>query len=228
MKVLITGATGLIGGGALNQALLRPEINSIIALSRKDLPANISSHHKVKTFIIKDFSKWESGILEEIKNADAMIWALGTSDNNQGPNLEYPVAFQDAFVQVLEPRNGKAPFRWIQLSGKFVVQDQSAPLWFLETPRKTKGRCDTRTLQRNSEHGDTWHSIVVKPGGVFPKGSVTAGLMSTILGRGWVIQDDELGAVMVDLAINGCVGDEDSVMLNQGLVQRGKELLQGA
>jgi hypothetical protein len=71
--------------------------------------------------------------------SNSYLRALGTRvDNDRGPNLEYPLAFLDAFIKVLEPRNGKEPFRYIHLSGKFVVQDQSKPLWLLEAPRKIK------------------------------------------------------------------------------------------
>jgi len=74
MKVLITGATGTIGKEVLNQALLRPEITSVVALSRRDLPLDISKNPKLKTIIIKDFGNWTPDVLEDIKVADAMIW----------------------------------------------------------------------------------------------------------------------------------------------------------
>jgi putative NADH-flavin reductase len=74
MKVLITGATGTIGKEALNQALLRPEITLVVALTRRSLPSSISANPKLKTIIMKDFSTWEPNVLEEIKDADAMIW----------------------------------------------------------------------------------------------------------------------------------------------------------
>jgi len=64
--------------------------------------------------------------------------ALGTSDNNRAANLDYPLAFQNSFIKVLEPRAGKSPFRYIHLSGKLVEQDQDRSLWFLPVPRKAK------------------------------------------------------------------------------------------
>jgi uncharacterized protein YbjT (DUF2867 family) len=74
MKVLITGATGTIGKAALNQALLRPEITSVVALTRRSLPSNVSANLKLKTIIMEDFSGWAANVLDEIKDADAMIW----------------------------------------------------------------------------------------------------------------------------------------------------------
>jgi uncharacterized protein YbjT (DUF2867 family) len=74
MKLLLTGATGNIGKEALNQALVRPEVTSVVALTRRNLPADVSANPKLKTLIIKDFSSWPADALEEMKDADAMIW----------------------------------------------------------------------------------------------------------------------------------------------------------
>jgi uncharacterized protein YbjT (DUF2867 family) len=74
MKVLLTGATGAIGQEALNQALLRPEITSVVALTRRSLPSDVSANSKLRTIIMEDFSNWTTKVLDEIKDADAMIW----------------------------------------------------------------------------------------------------------------------------------------------------------
>jgi len=75
MKVLVTGATGTIGQHVLLHVLLRPEITSVVAISRRDLPTDISNNPKLKVIILKDFNDWPQDILEEIKDADAMIWS---------------------------------------------------------------------------------------------------------------------------------------------------------
>jgi hypothetical protein len=74
MKVLITGGTGTIGKQALHHVLLRPEITSVIAISRRELPADVSNNPKLKVLILKDFSNWPADALQEVKDADAMIW----------------------------------------------------------------------------------------------------------------------------------------------------------
>jgi nucleoside-diphosphate-sugar epimerase len=74
MKVLVTGDTGTIGKHALLHALLRPEITSVVAISRRDLPTDISNNSKLKVIILKDFNDWSQDILEEMKDADVMIW----------------------------------------------------------------------------------------------------------------------------------------------------------
>lgn len=74
MKVLVTGVTGLIGAEALNQALLRPEITSVVAIARRELPSDVANNSKLQVIILKDFNNWPEDVLEQIKDADAMIW----------------------------------------------------------------------------------------------------------------------------------------------------------
>jgi len=74
MKVLVTGGTGTIGKRALLHVLLRPEVTSVVAISRRPLATDVSNHSKLKVIILKDFNDWPQDILEEIKDADAMIW----------------------------------------------------------------------------------------------------------------------------------------------------------
>lgn len=55
-------------------------------------------------------------------------------------DLEYGLAFMEAMGEVLKANPPPKPFRYVQLSGMFVRQDQDAKLWFLSYPRKLKVR----------------------------------------------------------------------------------------
>jgi uncharacterized protein YbjT (DUF2867 family) len=79
MKLLITGVTGNIGREVLNQCLKQPQIVSVVAVVRRELPSDFISNEdpnrgKFKTVIVKDFGIWPQETLEGIKDADAMIW----------------------------------------------------------------------------------------------------------------------------------------------------------
>jgi N-acetyl-gamma-glutamylphosphate reductase len=74
MKILIVGGSGSIGGECLSQCLSHPKISTIIAFVRRDLPADISNHPKLKCILIKDFSQWPEDILRAHADAAAMIW----------------------------------------------------------------------------------------------------------------------------------------------------------
>jgi FlaA1/EpsC-like NDP-sugar epimerase len=74
MKVLITGASGSIGGAALLQCLEHPDITTVIAFLRKELPTEIARNSKLQTVIVQDFSSWPEIVLRAHSDAASMIW----------------------------------------------------------------------------------------------------------------------------------------------------------
>ena len=67
---------------------------------------------------------------------------MGSSDGNPDVDLEYPMAFQRALIKDRETHCGAdvPRFTHVHLSGRFVVQDQDASLYFLSARRKIKVR----------------------------------------------------------------------------------------
>lgn len=55
MKIIITGATGRIGGAALQSALSNPTITTVVVLSRRDIDVQ---HAKLQTIIKKDYTQY--------------------------------------------------------------------------------------------------------------------------------------------------------------------------
>lgn len=71
MKVIVAGATGTIGGGALKRLLDLPTVTSVVALSRRKLELE---HSKLKVAIVKDFLHYEPDVLEQLSGAEACVW----------------------------------------------------------------------------------------------------------------------------------------------------------
>lgn len=71
---------------------------------------------------------------------------MGSYAGSLAADLEYPVAFLESMIPVLEKHTGRPPFRYVHLSGKFVRQDQEKRLWFMEKPRKIKVRHPTSNI----------------------------------------------------------------------------------
>jgi nucleoside-diphosphate-sugar epimerase len=71
MKVILTGATGTIGSGVLKQCLANPEVQSVIALTRRPLDVKDT---KIENIIHRDFLNYDSETREKLKGADACIW----------------------------------------------------------------------------------------------------------------------------------------------------------
>jgi uncharacterized protein YbjT (DUF2867 family) len=74
MKIILTGATGMIGGEVLIQCLQHPAISSVIVLSRRELPASIVKDPKLRVIILDDFMIYPQHILQDLDGAEACIW----------------------------------------------------------------------------------------------------------------------------------------------------------
>ena len=74
-KVVITGATGMVGKGVLLECLDSSKVASVLAINRTSL--NIK-HQKLKEILIDDFFNLNE-IEEDLKGYDACFFALGIS-----------------------------------------------------------------------------------------------------------------------------------------------------
>jgi uncharacterized protein YbjT (DUF2867 family) len=71
VKVILAGGTGLIGGAVLQRLIEHPDVDSIIALSRRELSVK---NAKVTTVIVKDFLKYDDAALSQLEGAKAAVW----------------------------------------------------------------------------------------------------------------------------------------------------------
>ena len=76
MKVILTGATGVVGSECVRLALLQPKITEVVALSRRPVTApDGSDKSKLRTVILEDFgTEYPEAVTAELKGADACIW----------------------------------------------------------------------------------------------------------------------------------------------------------
>ncbi|KAF4975766.1 hypothetical protein FZEAL_7482 [Fusarium zealandicum] len=225
MKVLIVGASGMVGGEVLTHCLAHSSISSVVAFVRRDLPSGVSDHPKLECVLVKDFSNWPQHALQAHADAAAMLWNMGTYDmnGNRAVDLEYPLAFMEEMARVLQTEPRKFPFKYVHLSGTFVRQDQEKKLWFLEQSRKLKGVLESRALAFAESHANIWKTSIVKPGLIVSKNVVFPTIVAGVLGENLSIRVEELGAFMTYLAVDG--EGEDSTIENTGLTRKGKELL---
>ena len=73
-RLVIVGATGMVGGYALRYALEHPAVARITAIGRRTLGV---SHPKLKEVLHRDFADC-SALAETVSNQDAAIFCLGT------------------------------------------------------------------------------------------------------------------------------------------------------
>ncbi|KAJ8609720.1 hypothetical protein MRB53_038957 [Persea americana] len=122
MKIIITGATGYIGGGVLQRALKVDQITEVVVLSRREIDIK---HAKLKTIIKKDFATYNDEELSQLKGSQGCIWSLGSPGSSLEIKMGYPRAALKAFTEHLVPQlPEKTPFRFILTSGEAIIADQ--------------------------------------------------------------------------------------------------------
>lgn len=73
MRILITGATGLVGQGVLRECLEAPDVTQVVALGRH---ASGQSHPKFSEVICPDFSDL-GGVEQQLQPFDACLYCAG-------------------------------------------------------------------------------------------------------------------------------------------------------
>ncbi|TKG93676.1 NAD-dependent epimerase/dehydratase family protein [Puteibacter caeruleilacunae] len=100
-KVIITGATGMIGGIILQECLQSNEISEVISIARR--PSKVS-HTKLKEVVLLDFNDY-SGHEKLFEDVDIVYYCLGVytgavpDDKFKEITYDYTVAFIDVLKQ---------------------------------------------------------------------------------------------------------------------------------
>ena len=75
LKVIITGATGMVGEGVLNECLLHPDVEQVLVIGRKQCGV---THQKLKEIIHNDFYDLSS-VEYQLTGYNACLFCLGVS-----------------------------------------------------------------------------------------------------------------------------------------------------
>ena len=139
MKVIITGATGLVGEGVMLVCLEHPEVTEVLCIARKPLDRK---HNKLKELILKDFAaiKDHSDLL---KRYDACFFCAGVSvvgENEESftkKTFGFVVPFAEALLHI------KPAMTFIYVSGNRTDStEQGKVMW-----ARVKGRTENALMK---------------------------------------------------------------------------------
>ncbi|KAK5122347.1 hypothetical protein LTR85_004258 [Meristemomyces frigidus] len=238
MKVILFGSTGYVGAEVLRRCLDRPDITSIIAISRR---APAITHAKLTFIQHSDFSHYTDETLAHFAAAQACIYCLGTNfpvsppELNRKMNFEYALDTARTFAALARGKQnagepGAGAFRFVYNSGALVEKDATARLWFLEKTRKMRGDIENALLQlqREQEKAESapdatgspaFEVLIARPGGVMPQGAVIRTWLGSWLAPAIMVGD--LGVAMLELAVGGN-RDEGTLVENERLIALGR------
>ncbi|HUP88582.1 MAG TPA: NAD(P)H-binding protein [Longimicrobiales bacterium] len=204
MKVVLFGASGMIGQGALRECLNDPQVNEVLAVVRK--PSGVK-HAKLRELIHSDFTDY-AAIGTQLNGYDACLFCLGTSSAGMS-EAEYKVITYDytlAAARILIQRNPALTFIYISGEGADPTE-QGRVMW-----ARVRGKAENDLLKLSDKvyiirpaviqplHGiearQRWTRILYKvTGPLIP-------LLRAALPR-YVTDTERLGRAMLNIARRG-------------------------
>ncbi len=133
-KVIITGATGMVGEGVLIECLAHPQISEVLSVTRR---STAMSHPKLKEYLVPDFLslKEDDG---NLNGYDACFFCAGISSVGM-KEAEYSHITYDTtihFANVLLQQNPQMTF--IYVSGKGTDRSEKSRFMWARVKGKTE------------------------------------------------------------------------------------------
>jgi len=208
MKVILTGATGRVGGEILDQLLLHPDVSAVTALARRELAI---THAKLTTRSHRDFSTYGDELVASLEDHHACIWALGGKASDFDSRAKYEqmtYGFTLALANALATSTSRLTFCY--LSGMGADPSESVLLPWEKDTRTFKGRAEKELAALAKEH-PRFSAVSFRPGGILSR---QGQLWAEFFFRPWVVRVNVLAAAMIDVALHG---SPEGTVLNRAI-----------
>lgn len=134
MKIIITGATGMVGEGVLLECLENPSVKKVLIVNRKPSPVK---HAKLEELIVPDFTKLES-YTTALTGYDACFYCAGISSVGMNEEKYTYITYDTtmSFAQQLVALNPKMVFSFV--SGSQTDSSETGKTMWARVKGKTE------------------------------------------------------------------------------------------
>jgi uncharacterized protein YbjT (DUF2867 family) len=212
----LVGATGMVGGYALRQALDDPNVERVTAIGRRTLGL---SHPKLVEVLHRDFADC-SPLAAVLVDQDAVIFCLGTYTGAvpdaelRKTTVDYPIEF----ARVLHGSSPGATFAFLSGSGADPTGRSRIPF------ARYKGEAEKALLAMGFPHVYLFRPAYIYP--VEPRKEPNVGYRLLraiypafrIVFPNQVIRADDLARVMVNVAVRGAGKRPGPVFENRDII----------
>ncbi|WP_042721771.1 NAD-dependent epimerase/dehydratase family protein [Flavobacterium sp. B17] len=134
IKVILTGATGMVGEGVLMECLENPDVSEILSVSRKSCGIK---HAKLKEYIVSDFLAIDLND-ENFRGYDAVFFCAGVSsigmDEEEYTKITYDTTIH--FAKAVLNKNPGMVFNYV--SGAYTDKTESGKIMWARVKGKTE------------------------------------------------------------------------------------------
>ena len=214
-RLVIVGATGMVGGYALGYALDHPSVAGVTAIVRRKLAI---SHPKLSEVLHKDFADC-SALAEALSDQDAAIFCLGayTGTVTDAELRTITVIYTIEFARVLRSSSPEAAFSF--LSGKGADPTGRSRMPFA----RYKGEAENALLAAGFPRVYLFRPAYIYPVEPRKEPNFSYRLLRAIypafrlLFPNQVIRADDLGRAMVDVALQKTAERESQIFENRDI-----------
>lgn len=155
LRILVTGATGMVGEGVLHECLKDPDVAEVLALSRRSCGI---THAKLREVLHADFLNLSS-VEQQLRGYDACLFCLGVSSVSLDANTYYLLTYELTMhvARTLLQVNPAMSFAYV--SGAGTDSRQSGLIRWARVKGKTEN--DLRRL-------GFAHAFAFRPGFILP------------------------------------------------------------
>lgn len=159
MKVIVTGATGMVGKGILLECLDHKDITEVLSISRKSLGLE---HPKLKELLHQDFSEFSS-VKEQLKGYDACYASMGVSAASMAEDQYYQMTYGFTMALANELHTINPEMTFIYVSGKGTDSTENGKMMWA----RVKGKTENDILKLGFKQ-----AYMFRPGAIIPKRGV--------------------------------------------------------
>ncbi len=221
-RIVLLGATGMVGGYALRYALAHSDVKSVTAIGRRKLAID---HPKLTQVVHSDFSDCSS-LSTVLANQDVAVFCLGTYTGTVSDaelrtvTTEYTIEF----ARALESSSPRAAF--VFLSGSGADQTGKSRLAFA----RYKGEAEKALFEMGFPSVDIVRPAYIYP--VEPRSEPNLGYrilrfaypLLRVLFPGQVIRADDLAHVMIEAAVADRNKEHRAILENRDIQARARAL----
>jgi uncharacterized protein YbjT (DUF2867 family) len=154
MKVLIFGATGMVGQGVLRECLAAPDVESVVAIGRS---ATGIQNQKLKELTHKDMSSYE-GLDDQLTGFDACFFCLGVSSAGMSESDYHRVTYDLTLAAAKTLSRLNPDMAFIYVSGMSTDSSEMGRVMWA----RVKGKTENALLRL------PFHAWMFRPGIIQP------------------------------------------------------------
>jgi uncharacterized protein YbjT (DUF2867 family) len=208
VKVILFGATGMLGSGTLIECIEHPDVEHILVVGRRS--CGRADHEKVDEILHHDFEDY-SAIVEQLRGYDACFFCLGVSaaGMSEAKYTRMTHSLTMSAAEALRSVNPQLAFCYVSAQGADSTE-QGRVMW-----ARVRGRLENHLMALG---GPIW---IFRPGVVQPMKGVRSGtklysVAYTIFGPlirllrtipGFSTSTDHFGLALIRVARDGSDGN---------------------